>query len=251
MVCHLDLRPKRMLASGLMTLACVLACASALRPWVAQWAGRGTPPDRAARKALSINPGNHRFQVSLANLYQYSLLLRDYPAALTYYQSALRANPLDSTSWLHLGKLYQKMNRPREADRALRLAVQLAPSDSTILWETTVAYVEAGQVPEALRTLTRFIVVLSRDDTDRAKGYDLARRLTSPEEVFERVIPKDVTNSTQYVKYLLDRDQGDEALSVWGRLKEMQPKGPEPTDPTLKRRLVELLMARPRSTTSP
>lgn len=251
MVYRLDLGPKRMLVSGLMTLACVLACASALRPWVAQWAGRGTPPDRAARTALSINPGNHRFQVLLATLYQYSLALRDYPAALTYYQSALRSNPLDSGSWLHLGKLYQKLDRHREADRALRLAVQLAPSDSTILWETTVAYLEAGQLPEALRTLTRFIVVLSRDDTDRAKGYDLARRLTSPEEALDRVIPQDVTNYAQYLKYLLDRNQTDEALRVWGRLKEMHPAGYEPTDPTLKRRLAELLTARPGSTKSP
>lgn len=178
MVCRLDLRPKRMLVSGLMTLAFVLACASALRPWAAQWAGRGMPLDRAAQRALSINPGNDRFQVILANLHQYSLLFRDYPAALTSYQSALRANPLDSTSWLHLGKLYQKMNRPREADRALRLAVQLAPSDSTILWETTTAYLEGGQLPEANQTLARFIS-LSRDDTDRAKGYDLARRLAT------------------------------------------------------------------------
>ena len=250
MVCRLDLGPKRMLVSGLMTLACVLACASALRPWVAQWAGRGTPPDRAARTALSINPGNHRFQVSLANLYQYSLLLRDYPVALSYYQSALRSNPLDSGSWLHLGKLYQKLDRHREADRALRLAVQLAPSDSTILWETTVAYLEAGQPTEALSTLTRFVSV-SQDDQDRAKAYDLARRLVPPEEVFERVIPNDVTNSTQYVKYLLDRNRGDEALSVWGRLKEMHPASDERTDPTLKRRLAELLTARRGSTTSP
>jgi len=239
-----------MLVSGLMTLACVLACVSALRPWVAQWAGRGTPPDRAARTALSINPGNHRFQVSLANLYQYSLLLRDDPAALTYYQSALRSNPLDSGSWLHLGKLYQRLDRHREADRALRLAVQLAPSNSTIMWETTLAYLEAGQLPEALRTLTRFIS-MSRDDTHRAKGYDLARRLTSPEEALDRVIPQDVTNYAQYLKYLLDRHQTDEALRVWGRLKEMHPTGYEPTDPTLKRRLAELLTARPGSTKSP
>jgi hypothetical protein len=35
-----------------------------------------------------------------------------------------------------------------------------------------------GQLPEALRTLTRFIS-MSRDDTDRAKGYALARRLAT------------------------------------------------------------------------
>jgi len=250
MVCRLDLRPRRILVSGLMILAFVLAGVSALRPWIARWARPGTSLDRAGRVALAINPGNDRFQISLANLYQYSLLFRDYPAALTSYQSALRANPLDSASWLHLGKLYQKMNRPREADRALRLAVQLGPSDSTIVWETTLAYLEAGQPTEALSTLIRFIKV-SQDDQDRAKGYDLARRLVPPEEVFERVIPKDVTSFTQYVRYLLDRGQGDEALRVWGRLTEMHPAGHESTDPTLKRRLAELLTARRGSTTSP
>ena len=179
MVRRLDGRPTRILVGGLMTLAFLLGCVAALRPWVAQSAGSVAPLDRGARRALSIDPENDRYRAALATLYHYSLLLRDYPTALTYYQSTLRSNPLDSASWLQLGKLYQKLDRPGEADRALRLAVQLAPSDATVLWETTVAYLEAGQLPEARRTLTRFMSA-SREDHNRAKGNDLARRLGLP-----------------------------------------------------------------------
>ena len=176
MIRRLDERPRRILLGGLMALAFLVACGSALQPWVAQRAGSGEPLDKGGRRALSIDPGNDRYQAALASLYQHSLLLRDYPMSLTYYHATLRSNPLDTASWVQLGKLYQKLDRPGEADRALRLAVQLAPSDATVLWEATVALLEAGQLPEARQTLARFLSV-SRTDTERARGNDLARRL--------------------------------------------------------------------------
>ena len=241
MVSRVEARSTRNLVTGLMALAFLLACGAALRPWAAQWTGRGAPPDQAARRALSIDPGNDRLTATLATLHQYSLLLRDYPTALSYYHSTLRSNPLDSASWLHLGKLYQKLERHREADRALRLALQLASSDSRILWETTVAYLDNGQGPEALRTLTRFISA-PQHENERAAGYDLASRLASPEEVRERLVPLDVTQYAHYVKYLLDRERGDEALLVWGRLKGIA-RADERIDPALQLRLIDLFMA--------
>jgi tetratricopeptide (TPR) repeat protein len=180
MVHRLDERPRRIRAGSLMTFAFLLACASALRPWVAQWVGSMAPLDQAAHRALSIDPGNGRFHAVLATTYHYSLLRRDYPTALTHYQATLQSNPLDAATWLHLGKLYQQLNRSRESDHSLRLAVQLAPTDPMILWEATLAYLQEGRVPDARRTLTRFIAV-SRDEHDRAKGNDLARRLGPPE----------------------------------------------------------------------
>lgn len=242
MVSRLDALPARILAAGLMSLSFLLASAAALRPWVAQWVGSGAPPDRAARRALLIDPGNDRFQAILATVYQYSLLLRDYPTALTHYHLALRSNPLDRVSWLNLGKLYQKLDRPREADQALRLAVHLAPTDPNLTWETGLAYLEAGQLPEAIRTLTRYLA-LSRDDTARGTGYDLARRLTSTEEMLDKVIPQDVTNYAQYLRYLLDRNQTDEALRVWGRLRAMPSGAHERIDPNLRLRFVDALIA--------
>ncbi|HZY31319.1 MAG TPA: carbohydrate binding domain-containing protein [Candidatus Methylomirabilis sp.] len=242
MVSRLDAPSARILAAGLMLLSFLLACAAALRPWVAQWVGSGAPPDRAARRALLIDPGNDRFHTILATVHQYSLLLRDYPTALTHYHLALRSNPLDSASWLNLGKLYQKLDRPREADHALRLAVHLAPTDSNLAWEASLAYLEAEHLPEAIRTLTRYLS-LSRDVTGKAAGYDLARRLASPEELLDRVIPQDVTNYAHYLNYLLDRNQTDEALRVWGRLRAMPSGARERIDPNLRLRFVDALMS--------
>ena len=162
---------------------------------------------------------------------------------MTSYQSALRLNPLDSASWLHLGKLYQKLDRPHEADRALRLAAQLAPSDSIILWETTLAYLEESQLPGALHTLGRFLAV-SWDDSSRAKGYDLARTLAPPDEVLQRVIPPGASSYAQYMTYLLDREFREDALRVWGRLNEMTSRVRERIDPHLQLRVVDLLIAK-------
>ncbi len=243
MLYRLDGGRARAPVAGAMVLSFLLASTAAVRPWVAQWRGSGAPLDRAVRRALSIEPGNDRFQVVLASLYQYSLLLRDYPAALASYQSALRSNPLDSASWLHLGKLYQKLDRPREADRALDLAVRLAPSDSTILWEATLAYLEEERPSAALSTLARFISI-SRDEDARTAGYDLAHRLAPPDEVLRSVIPPGVTPYAEYMKYLVDRNRADEAFRVWRRIKEIPPGGDERVDPSLQLRAVDLLMAK-------
>ncbi len=233
----------RALVAGAMVLSFLLASIAAVRPWVALWRGSGAPLDRAARRALSTEPGNDRFRVVLASLYHYSLLLRDYPAALASYQSALRSNPLDSASWLHLGKLYQKLDRPREADRALDLAVRLAPSDSAILWEAALAYLEEGRIPAAIRTLARFISI-SRDENARTAGYDLAHRVAPPDEVLRSVIPPGVTPYAEYMKYLLDGNRADEAFRVWRRIKGIPPRVDERVDPNLQLQAVDLLMAK-------
>ena len=243
MLYRLDGGRARALVAGAMVLSFLLASTAAVRPWVAQWRGSGAPLDRAARRALSIEPGNDRFRVVLASLYHYSLLLRDYPAALAFYQSALRSNPLDSASWLHLGKLYQKLDRPREADRALGLAVRLAPSDATLLWEATLAYLEEGRLPAALSTLARFISI-SRDENARTAGYDLAHRIAPPDEVLRSIIEPGVTPYAKYVNYLLDGNRADEAFRVWRRIKEIPAGVDERVDPNLQLRAVDLLMAK-------
>ncbi len=242
MLYRLDGGRARALVAGAMGLSFLLASMAAVRPWVAQWRGSGAPLDRALRRALSIEPGNDRFQAVLASLYHYSLLLRDYPAALASYQSALRSNPLDSASWLHLGKLYQKLDRPREADRALGLAVRLAPSDATLLWEATLAFLEEGRPPAALNTLARFISI-SRDENARVAGYDLAHRITPPDEVLRSIIPPGVTPYAEYMKYLLDGNRTDEAFRVWRRIKEIPAGVDERVDPNLQLLAVDLLMA--------
>jgi len=230
------------MVAGAMCGAFLLAGAAALRPWLAELNERGAPLDRAARRAISIDPGNSRFPAILGSVLQYSLVLRDYPAALAAYQSALRSNPLDSASWLHLGRLYQKLGRPQEAHRALRLALELAPSDASILWEGTHAYLEQGDRHEALHALSRFLAI-SEDDNSSRKAFDLARRLASPEEVLQNIIPPEGRPYAHYMNYLLDRNLGGEALLVWRGLKEM-PSGPHRRlDASLQLRVVDLLIA--------
>jgi hypothetical protein len=227
----------------MMSLGFLLISWAALRPWVAQRTlSYPTPVDQAARRALSIDPGNNRIQATLATLYHYSLLLRDYPAALTAYRSILRNNPLDSSSWLHLGKLYERLGQRQEADQAFRLSTHLGPSNSALLWEIAVARLEQEQTPETLDTLVRFLSAAD-NRSDLAKGYELARRLLPPEEALNTVIPPSAPQYAHYTNYLLDRNLGDQALTVWNRLTELALRDGEPIDTRLQLRVVDLLMA--------
>lgn len=236
-----ETRPTRLLVTGLMALAFLVLSAAALRPWIALRAGHGAPLHQAARRALSIEPGNDRFQTILATIYQFDLLLRDHLLALTYYHSTLRSNPLDSASWLHLSELYRTLDRPREADGALRLAVRLAPSNAAIAWGATTAFLGAGQLPDALHMLTRFITMANEDDS--AKAYDLARILVPPDEVLDRVIPATGTQRARYLRYLLNRNRGEGALRVWSRLRTMPFAPHERIDIQLPLQLVDLLLS--------
>lgn len=242
MVIRLHARPSRIVLASMMIVGFLSASWVALRPWVAQRSLTRGPIDQAARRALSLDPGNDRIQATLAALYQYSLLLRDYPAALAAYQSVLRNNPLDSASWLHLGRLYEGLDQRPKADQAFRLATRLGSSNSALLWEIAVAHLDQEQTPETLDALVRF---LSAADTpsDLAKGYELARRLLPPEEVLNTVIPPHAPHYAHYASYLLDRNLGDQALAVWNRLTELALNNGEPIDPHLQLRVVDLLIA--------
>lgn len=241
MVLRLHAWPSRITLSGMMILGFAFVSWAALRPWIAQRVAGVEPDESATRHALAIDPDNDRIHTMRATLYHYSLLLRDYPAALTAYRSALRNNPLNSASWLHLGKLYADLDQVRESDQAFALAAQFGPSNSAMLWEIATAHLDEGQVTETIATLIRFLAVSPLNDA--AKGYELARRLASPDEVLEKMIAPDIDHYTHYANYLLDRNLGDQALAVWDRLPQMAARTREPIDPHLQLRVVDLLMA--------
>lgn len=242
MVIRLRGQSSRIVVSGAMVLAFLLVSWGALRPWVAQRVAGGEPADAAARRALAIDPGNDRIRATLAALYHFSLLFRDYHAALISYRSILRNNPLDSASWLHIGRLYEKLSQQPEADQAFRLAIQLDPSNAALLWEIAVDYLDQEQAPKTLDTLARFLSV-ANNPSDLAKGYELAHRLLTPEEVLNNLIPPHVPDYKSYVHYLLDHNLGDQTPIVWSRLNEMATRTGESIDADLQLRIVDLLTA--------
>lgn len=241
MVIHLRARPSRIALSIMMLLSFLVVSWAALRPWVAKRTLSQSPIDEAARRALALDPDNNRVQATLAALYHYSLLLRDYHAALAAYHAILRNNPLDSVSWVHLGKLYESLGQAPETDRAFHLATQLSPSNAALLWEIAVAYLDRQQAPQAVDTLARFLSAAD-NPSDLAKGYDLARSLLTPEEVLNTFIPPAMPHYTSYANYLLDRNLGDQALPVWNGLADLAARTGEPIDPHLQLRVVDLLI---------
>lgn len=241
MVIRLQTRPSRIVLSGILVLGFALVSWAALRPWIAQRVLSEGLVEGAARRALAIEPDNDRFHAVLGTIYQYNLFLRNYPAALSSYQTALGLNPLDRISWTHLGKLYAEAGRLRESGQAFASAARFGQSDSALLWEIAIAYLDEGQVAEAIAVLTRFLAVSPPDGA--AKGYELARRLIPPEEVLETMIAPDIDHYTHYANYLLDRNLGAQALAVWSRLRESTTRTGEAIDPDLQLRIVDLLMA--------
>jgi hypothetical protein len=241
MVLRLRTWPLRIVFSCTLVLGFALASWAALRPWIAQRIAGVEPDENALRHALTIDPDNGRLHAMRATLYHYSLLLRDYPAALTAYRSALRMNPLNSASWLHIGKLYADLDQARESDQAFALSARFGPSHSGLLWEIATAHLEEGHVTEAISTLTSFLA--ASPPHDLIKGYDLARRLASPDELLDKMIAPDLDHYTHYANYLLDRKIEDQALAVWDRMPQMAARTQEPIDPHLQLRVVDLLMA--------
>lgn len=241
MVIRLHARSAQIIVAATTVLVFLAASWAALRPWLAERTLSRDVTRDTVSLALSLDPANHRIRATLAALHHYSLLLRDYPAALADYQSILRDNPLDGAVWLHIGKLYTALGRPSESDRALRLAVQLGQSNTALLWETAVAYLDQEQPSRTLDVLTGLLSA-SENRSDLANGYELASRLLTPDEILDTFIPPTVAHYTRYANYLLDRNLNDQALALWTRLTDLTARTAEPVDPHLQLRMVDLLM---------
>ncbi len=149
-------------------------------------------------------------------------------------QTALRLNPRDVRALDLLGLNYSNLQKPAEAEKALRQAVALSPQDPNVLFHLARALIEQSRTAEAQPFLERFKRVrLEPARMPRQEpGIIESASLSSPERS-RRVIeqlrqaiqasPNDAALKSNLGSALLDAGKTEEALATFRDLLAMNP----------------------------
>jgi Flp pilus assembly protein TadD len=94
------------------------------------------------------------------------------PAAAQSYEGALRLDPKDSETTLHLAELYMKLNRPSDAEPKFRSALNADPKSLSALLGLAES-LEAQKKPEAAGAYTNYLKLKPDDSAARAHLFHL------------------------------------------------------------------------------
>lgn len=92
--------------------------------------------------------------------------------AVKVYAKFLKKNPNDDQAQYNLGRAYNKLNKDREAERALRQAVKLKPDDAEYQSEFGSILIKLAQYDEAVTVLNKAVKL----DETNLQAQDLLER---------------------------------------------------------------------------
>jgi tetratricopeptide (TPR) repeat protein len=108
-----------------------------------------------ARLAVRWAPGNALAHWRLGSLQERNFSASNLAAAVSEYRSAVEVGPYDFRFWLELGRALEAAGDNQNAERALRRAVELAPSYSQPHWQYGNLLVREGRIDEAFTHLSK------------------------------------------------------------------------------------------------
>lgn len=73
------------------------------------------------------------------------------------YEKAVKKNPKDDAAFFNLGRSYNKLNKDKESEKALRQAVKLNPEDSEYQTEFGAILIKLAQYDEAVSVLKKVV----------------------------------------------------------------------------------------------
>ncbi|MDQ6786854.1 MAG: tetratricopeptide repeat protein, partial [Acidobacteriota bacterium] len=88
---------------------------------------------------------------------------RAFENAAKVYERILKNNPKDEQAQFNLGRAYNKLNKDKEAEKALREAVKLKPDDAEFQTELGAILMKLAQYDEAVTVLNKAVKL---DDTN-------------------------------------------------------------------------------------
>ena len=141
-------------------LLAVIGATFAVRWYVGNTVGEytSTPDDdgvEMARLAARWAPANALTHWRLGSLQERNFSASNLAAAISEYRIAVEVGPYDFRYWLELGRALEAAGDNQNAERALRRAVELAPSYSQPHWQYGNLLVREGRIDEAFKHLSQ------------------------------------------------------------------------------------------------
>jgi Tfp pilus assembly protein PilF len=236
---------RKRLAIGTAAALCLIYLLVAGRLFVASvFADR--PEIASLQRAARLDTGNADYRNHLGRYY--ALVARDPGAALEPYRAAVQLNPHSAHYWFDLASAYQVLGDASNQTWALEQAIQADPTTPDVAWEAANNYQVQGDEEKALREyrvvldnepslaglaiqhcwrITQDVDTLLRDVVPPKSAAYVAfldLLMTRPETeptakvwaaLFSSLQPFELRYVNQYVQYLLDHNDVDQARLVW------------------------------------
>ncbi len=190
-----------------------------------------------ARAAANLSPDDPQTHWSIAEIEKRSFSPTELADAIKEYEASVSLSPNDFRLWLDLGRAREQAGDAAGGERALRHAVELAPSYALPRWYLGNVLVRQGRIDEGVAELS---LAANRDKTLRGSVFDLAWRVYNGDV---RAINEKFGDSpearAQLTGYLLGRGRLDDALRLWGSLTPVEKRTEQATNESLMTALIQ------------
>lgn len=223
----------------LVPLAVVVVCVWYGMRWcigntMAEW----LPDIGAAEAAARLAPDDPQAHFTIARLRERSFLPEELPEAARQYEEAARLSPNDYRLFMELGRVRGLIGDVSGGEKALRRAVELAPTYPDPRWYLGNLLLRQGRIEEAFAELRRA--------GDASPGKFRPQVLELSWRFYDADIPSvlaAVGNSAdargQLMEYLLNRKQVEDARKLWEGFNAAERKALRATGEKLMLRFLE------------
>ena len=190
-----------------------------------------------ALAAMHLAPDDPWTHWVVGGLKKKSLMPGDLEEAVHHYEEAVRLSPNDYRFWLDLGRTREETGDSAGGEKALRRAVELAPSYAYPHWYLGNLLLRAGQSNEAFKELR---LAAEANSELRPQLFNVAWTLYGQNiDEIKQVVGDSSAARGEFATYLLGRGRLDDALSLWASLKPAEKKEQSATGTALIKSLLE------------
>jgi hypothetical protein len=164
-------------------------------------------------RAIRTIPSNPDPYYRLGLFYQWDMRNADLGKSLKYLKEAIKRNPLEQEYWLNVARIYVRDGERQASERALENAIRVFPTSYQGRWAIGNLLLQQGAVEKAF---SNFSYILANYPNQSSMVYDvLVRAINDSEVILERFVPKDAASLKQYLFYLYECGDKDNAKRAW------------------------------------
>jgi tetratricopeptide (TPR) repeat protein len=166
--------------------------------------------------AARLAPGNSEYRYRMG---RYIAMAGHADESTPQYQAAISLNPYDARYWLSLAQTYQVLADTSRQAGALEKAIHADPTSPSVAWEAANFYLMRNENPSALRELR---VVLESDPASSVIALQRCwRALPNVDELLAHVVPHSVPTYLAFLDLLMSRQETSAAAKVWNALMQL------------------------------
>jgi len=209
---------RKTLVVGAGAALCLIYVALAGRLFIASVFG-GRPELASLERAARLDSGNADYRNHLGRYY--ALVAGDPASAIEPYRAAVQLNPHSARYWFDLASAYQVLDDVSNQTWALEHAIQADPTTPDVAWEAANFFLVQGDNAKALR---EFRVVLESEPSMANLAIQFCWRISPDVDMLLReVVPAKSAAYVAFLELLMAKQETAATAKVWDKLMATSP----------------------------